>query len=401
VSGGSDEKKTLTPEQRRSVVAAIRRGDSQRQVAREFGVPVSTVQHWLRRASGRRLDRVDWESQTSTPRRKAKTSREMEDKVLAVRKELREFSILGEYGAQAIYDELKLQGATSVPSIRTIGRILKRGGVLYGRGRSRRRAPSRGWYLIDLAAKQTELDSFDVVQGLVIRGGIDVEVLNGISLHGRLVASWPLPAITAKITVEKLTEHWRQWGLPGYVQFDNDTRFQGAHQHKDSFSRVVRLCLGLGVVPVFAPPREYGFQASVESYNGLWQTKVWSRYEHKQLTQLQERSDRYVTAHRARTERKRGHSPSRRTFPADWSLDLQAPLCGRVVFLRRTDQAGSVFFLGRRYVVCSQWLHRLVRCEIDLDRHQITFFALRRSKPDTHDLINTAAYNPPRRTFIE
>jgi hypothetical protein len=240
-----------------------------------------------------------------------------------------------------------------------------------------------------------------VVQGLVIQGGIDVQVLNGVSLHGRLVASWPLSAVTAKVAVEKLSEHWREWGLPGYVQFDNDTRFQGTHRHKDSFGRVTRLCLSLQVVPVFAPPREHGFQASVESFNGLWQAKVWSRFHHDRLEQLQERSGRYVAAHRSKTAEKRNRAPARRDFPVSWSLDLQTPLRGRVIFLRRTDQLGRVFLLGRQFSVSSLWLYRLVRCDVNLDCGEINFFTLRRSQPSDCDLLKTTPYTPPVRPFTE
>jgi hypothetical protein len=239
------------------------------------------------------------------------------------------------------------------------------------------------------------------VQGLVIEGGTDVEVLNAVSLHGRLVASWPLAAVTARVSVEKLTEHWREWGLPGYAQFDNDTRFQGAHQHKDSFGRVMRLCLALQVVPVFAPPREHGFQASVESFNGLWQAKVWARCHHEDLAQLQERSACYVDAHRARTEDKRGCAPPRRDFPRPWSLNLQGPLRGRVIFLRRADQLGKVFLLGREFTVSALWTHRLIRCEVDLNDGEIRFFTLRRAQPLQRDLLKTVPYVPPRRRFTE
>lgn len=370
-------------------------------MAREFGIPVSTAQHWLARASGKRLDRVDWGTQAPIPHRTTRTSRDMEDRILAVRKELREDSVLGEYSASAIRDELVYRRIDSVPSVRTIGRILKRRGVLDKPRRIRRSSPARGWYLLDVARCEAELDSFDVVEGLVIQGGIDVQVLNGISLHGRLAASWPLPSITAKVTVEKLTAHWQECGLPGYVQFDNDTRFQGAHQHKDSFSRVVRLCLSLEVVPVFAPVYEHGFQAQVESYNGLWQAKVWSRFHHDDISQLQGRSQLYVRAHRARTAGKRELAPARKEFPAAWKLDLQAPLRGKIIFLRRTDATGKVYLLGRRFSVSDVWLHRLVRCEVDLDENEISFFTLRRLKPDDHHLVKTIRYIPPTRRFAE
>ena len=69
-------------------------------------------------------------------------------------------------------------------------------------------------------------------------------------------------------------------------QFDNDTRFQGPHQHRDVVSRVMRLCLSLGVTPVFAPVREHGFQNAIENLNGRWQAKVWSRFHHESLAAL-------------------------------------------------------------------------------------------------------------------
>ena len=253
----------------------------------------------------------------------------------------------------------------------------------------------------DLAAKASELDSFDVVQGLVIRGGIDVEVLNAISLHGHLVESWPMDAVTAKSSVTALTSHWCSWGLPQFAQFDNETRFQGAHHHKDSVGRVVRLCLSLEVVPVFAPPREHGFQAAVESYNGLWQMKVWNRFIHEHLKQLQHRSGRYVEAHRAKTVEIREKAPRRRPFPAEWQFDLQARPQGRIIYLRRTNGQGTVFMLGRKLLVDPMWRHRLVRCEVDLVRHQITFFSLRRSAPDQQDQLNEIEYHLPQRPFSE
>ena len=113
------------------------------------------------------------------------------------------------------------------------------------------------------------MDSFDVVEGLVIKDGPEIEVLNGVSLRGGLVVSWPTAAaVTAVFTVESLTAHWREVGLPRYAQFDNAMIFQGTHRYPDALGRVIRLCLSLGVVPVFVPPREMGFQAMIESYNG-------------------------------------------------------------------------------------------------------------------------------------
>src|SRR5262245_55525299 len=198
------------------MVAAVRRGQSLRAVARLIGVGDATVTLWLERARGQRLDRVDWSDRSSVPHATQRTDSAMEDLVLAVRKELAHGD-LGAVGAQAIRQALLDRGGTTVPSIRTINRILARRGALDGRTRTRRPAPPRGWYLPVVAATRAELDSFDIVEGLVIKDGPEVEVLNGVSLHGGLVVSWPTAApVTAVLTVASLTAHGREVGLPGY-----------------------------------------------------------------------------------------------------------------------------------------------------------------------------------------
>src|SRR3954447_21971461 len=325
------------------MVAAVRRGIALREVARRFGVALATVRLWVARADGQRLDRVDFVAKPPGRRRPInRTPEDLEDLVLTLRRELKQSSDLGEFGARAIRDALQAKGVLPLPSARTIGRILERRGALDGRRRARRPAPPAGWYLPDLAARRAELDSSDIVEGLVIKGGTHVEVLNATSLHGGLVASWPMDVVTAKAAVEALVGHWRAVGLPAYAQFDNDTIFQGPHQHKDVVGRVTRLCLGLGIVPVFAPPREPGFQAAIENYNGRWQAKVWARFTHESLAGLEAQSGRYVAASRHRAAARIEAAPERRPFPRDWAPDLQAAPRGRIIYLRRTGAAGGV-----------------------------------------------------------
>src|SRR5207247_1148840 len=143
----------------------------------------------------------------------------------------------------------------------TINRILARRGAFDLQRRVRRPAPPPGWYLPRVVGGAAELDQFDVVEGLHIKNGPEVEVLTVTSLHGGLVDAWPQEAVSAANICAAIEAHWRAVGLPDYVQFDNDTRFQGPHQHPDVVGRVMRLCLSLGVSVVFAPARESGFQA--------------------------------------------------------------------------------------------------------------------------------------------
>ena len=381
------------------MVAAVRRGASQRAVADRFGVALCTMQRWIERAKGKRLGRVDWSSRSRTPKRTGRTDSAIEQQVLTIRRWLKDKSPLGEYGAATIQEEMRVRGIDPRPSIRTIGRILERRGALDARKRTRRLPPPRGWYLPDLAAEHVELDSFDTIEGLAIRGEPHLTILTAISLHGGLAAAWPARSVSAKTTLAALVEHWQEVGLPAYAQFDNDNRFTGPRQHRDAIGRVIRVCLSLKVTPVFAVPSEHGFQAAIESFNARWQAKVWLRFEHRSLPGLKTRSAKYIAAARQRSAARIESAPPRRSFPKRWKLDLQKQPRGTIVYIRRTNERGRVSILGHTFVVDRHWPHRLVRAEVDLTANQIRFLALRRREPTDQPLLKEVPYTLPTKPF--
>ena len=251
-----------------------------RQVAREFGVSVGSVAYWVKQAGATRIDRVAF-AHRKPGRAWKRTDARVEQRILRTRLDLREKSVLGEDGADAIGLALQKratgQSATSVgqvPARATIYRVLERHGALDAAHRQRRPAPPKGGYLAGLAAAKIELDSFAFIEDLKIADGPLVVLLTGISLHAAFASAWIMPRPGAKLSVDAWLAHWREHGLPDYAQFDNDTIFQGAHQFANTVGRVSRLCLALDVVPVFAPPREPGFQNAIEGFDALWQSKV-------------------------------------------------------------------------------------------------------------------------------
>ena len=382
------------------MVAAARRGQAQRAVARRFGIGLGHLQYWLARTRGQRLDRVDWSNQSNAPRahgRQTKTS--VQRRVLALRRELRQ-SDLGFVGAQAIQDALRTECPhRRLPSLRTIGRILKRHGALDAVRRVRRSAPPAGWYLPEVAAGTAELDAFDVIEDLPLEGGPRLDVLTTRALWGSVCGAWISAAMRARWLCERLETHWRAHGCPAYAQFDNDSRFQGTHTHPDVLGQVIRFCLSLGVTPVFAPAREHGPQNLNESFNHLWQQKVWHRFHHVSALAFQARSDRFVAAYQRRRAAREDRAPRRRAFPKRWTLDLHQRPRGMVIYLRRTDEFGAIRVLGHRLEVDAQWVHRLVRAEVDLEAQQIRCYRLRRRAPDEQPLVRTIKYVFPEKQF--
>jgi transposase-like protein len=380
------------------MVQAVRSGASLKSVAVQFDVSVGNVAFWVRRAQGKRLDRVDFSDRSpGCARGWNRTGALIEQRIVELRKSLREDSILGEYGADAIQREWC--NGPPLLSRATINRVLKRYGVTDVHRRVRRPPPPRGWYLPEVAAGRAEVDCFDFIEDLKIAEGPLVDVLTGKSLHGVLTDAWVLSQLSAKGAGACLLGRWGRDGLPAYAQFDNHTMFQGAHQFADTVGRVSRLCLALGVTPVFVPPLEHGMQNAIEGFNALWQAKVWQRHHVASIPELQACSDRYIAAHRARTQTTADMAPPRQPMPRHFELDLHAPLRGRMIFIRRTNETGQVHLLGRRLTVSPNWLHRLVRCEVDFDHYCIRCFALRRRVPTEQPLLATIEYHRPDKPF--
>jgi len=382
------------------MVAEVRRGAAQRAVARRFGIGLGHLQYWLARTHGQRLDRVDWSDQSNAPRTHGRqTQASVQRRVLALRRELRQGD-LGFVGAQAIHDVLRAERPHArLPSLRTIGRILKRHGALDAVRRVRRCAPPPGWYLPEVAAGRAELDAFDVIEDLPLEGGPRLDAFTTRALWGSECGAWISGAMRARWLWERLEAHWRAHGCPVYAQFDNDSRFQGTHTHPDVLGQVIRFCLSVGVIPVFAPAREHGPQNLNESFNHLWQQKVWHRFHHPDEAAFQLRSDRFVAAYQRRRVARDDRAPARRPFPKRWNLDLHQRPHGTVIYLRRTDESGAIRVLGHRLEVDAQWVHRLVRAEVDLDAGKIRCYRLRRRAPDEQPLIRTIPYVFPKKQF--
>jgi hypothetical protein len=83
----------------------------------------------------------------------------------------------------------------------------------------------------EVAAAKTELDSIDIVEGLVLKDSPQVEVFNAVSLHGGLVASWLVQSpVRSQRTIDTLLANWLEVGLPAFAQFYNDRIFQCTHR---------------------------------------------------------------------------------------------------------------------------------------------------------------------------
>ncbi len=123
-------------------------------------------------------------------------------------------------GADAIHQTLVEKGVDDIPSVRTINRISSAAAehlTAVARGPAGPLRPT-GWYLPDVARRPPgRTGQHRHCRGLLwsSKAGRTSEVLNAVSLHGGLTASWPVESpVTSELTNQSLYEHWGPVGLP-------------------------------------------------------------------------------------------------------------------------------------------------------------------------------------------
>jgi len=74
-----------------------------------------------------------------------------------------------------------------------------------------------------------------------------------------------------RIAVSKgLLCSWKTLGIPLYEQMDNQLPMQGSNQFPHSFGIVIRLCLSLGIQPLFIPLREPWRNGIIEHFQNVF-----------------------------------------------------------------------------------------------------------------------------------
>ena len=310
-----------------------------------------------------------------------KTSEHMVKKILCVRKELESHrtrrSTFSGIGAEVIQWELKQRKLHNVPSISTIARILSRHGRIT-KGTPKRNGNDQP-YPYFKAERMGDLHQADLVGPRHLRGPKGVTrfySFHTMDVAGHTAFTSQFPDKQTISLCRHLVEAWRYMGVPNISQVDNEMAATGGGRYPYSLSQVIRLHLLLGIHLVFIPQGEPGRNASVESFNALWQERVLRRHHCPTLTVLRRTSERflryyhYEKPHRGLTQKEHGTRfpgmlrdrlwKSFRHLPKGFTLGryidsnghLNIPIAkGRVSFIRKIDSHGKIEVNGSTYFV--------------------------------------------------
>ena len=169
--------------------------------------------------------------------------------------------------AQAIYYEMRELGISPLPTPDTIHLWLKQAGRIPKR---KARKASNPTY------PELPCKAVNDVQELDFKGPFYLQDRSHkyylVALRDTKSKKTALRALANKsmdAIVDFLVSAWQKIGCPKRLKMDNCLDFRGSNLYPRSPSKLMRVCLDLGVQPVFIPLREPWRNGVVENLNGL------------------------------------------------------------------------------------------------------------------------------------
>ena len=165
----------------------------------------------------------------------------------------------------------------------------------------------------------------------------------------------------ADSVISFITDDWKAFGIPRYLQVDNEASFRGSLYHSRTFGKLTRFCLNFGVELVFIPFNEPWRNAHIESFNSRFDKLLWQPEVFKDLDQIRSESKKFRDKHnnyqkyRKNTFSKQNtKSYKTRYLPDDFKFDLSRHLPitrGRLHFVRSVNEKGNVNVLNEDFYV--------------------------------------------------
>jgi len=354
---------------RKQAVELYLSGVTTSDIVQKLGRSRQWVHKWITRY--RIKGGPDWfRSESTSPKKvRNRTLQNEEDLVVNVRKALAD-RIYSQTGALSIMYEIERIGFKP-PSIPTINRILKRHNLINFSGVKQRKG-------IEYPSYFTLVQQMDLVGPRYLAGGSRFYFQNIIDTENHHVEVYPIKDKRSITVAINLVHFWTVYGMPDYLQMDNELSFRGSNRHPRSLGIVLRLALSQRVTPIFIPPSEPWRNGIVEKFNSNLNKYFFSAQRFTSIEDIQKKahefSDFHNQNHRYSTQGSKypnqieSISQEHRLGPID--LEDQIPLVeGSVIFIRFIRSDRRLTILGTGFTVKKELVYTYVIAEIIVDQH--------------------------------
>lgn len=354
---------------RKQAVELYLSGDSISDIVQKLGRSRQWVHKWITRY--RTKGGNDWfHSESTSPKQvHNRIPQNEEELVVNVRKAL-EGRTYSQTGAISIMYEIERMGLKP-PSIPTINRILKRNNLINCSSVKQRKG-------IEYPNYFTLVQQMDLVGPRYLTGGSRFYFQNIIDTENHHVGVYPIRDKRSTTIARIIVQFWTTYGIPDYLQMDNELAFRGSNRYPRSLGIVLRLALSQGVTPIFIPPSEPWRNGIIEKFNSNLNKYFFSVQKFTSFEDVEEKSPVFSDFHNQnhRYSTQGGKYPNQiKSISQEHklgSINLEDPIPlveGSVIFIRfiRSDRRLTILRTG--FTVKQELVYTYVIAEIVIDQH--------------------------------
>ena len=288
-------------------------------------------------------------------------------------------------GNQAIQWKLIDMEVQPVPSLSTIGRILRRRELTHRR--TGRYTPKGKKYPKLPALLPNQSHQVDMVGPCYLTGPIKFYSLHAVDTAINRCGIEPISSKAAQSIQDAVYAIWMRMGIPENLQVDNEMAFFGSPIHPRGMGPLIRLCLRYGVKLWFIPPSEPWWNGVVEKFNDHYEQKFLDKVIMSSMSQLRQESLAFEQRHNStyRYSKIKGKTPLKALTAAGTKLifpsksdapkhPLDKPEEGFYHLVRfiRSDCRLNIF--GEMFSVPPQTQYEYVVATIDVKEQKMKLF---------------------------
>lgn len=370
-------------EVRKEAIKRYIEGEKQDDICNSLSKSKSWLKKWLKRYH---TGSKEWYKDLS---KKPKNSRnkideQIETVVVNIRESLMEgdskftkYSFVGAEAIQFHMEELNYN-PSSIPSLSTIKRIIKRHKLRVNKKERYKRVKSKGRYSLIRPEFIDEMHQMDFVGPRYIKGYGAINSLHLKDVVSRLVEGNQYAGKSMDNVLNFLLGYWKVHPIPRYIQVDNGMSFAGDFIHPRSFSRFVRLCLYVGVEVIFIAPAKPWMNGTIEEFNKGFDRLFWKRETFTSLSDIRKKFKTFVESQNKfnawKSEKKDLQSISpKRILKRGFKLDLnEIPLVsGKVHFIRIVNSVGNITVLNELFQIGEEYIGEYIWATIDTGQQSL------------------------------
>lgn len=364
-------------ELREQAVRRYEHGESPKEIYQSLGKSKTWFFKWLKRSQ---LAGKDWARDLSRrPHRTRKRVDEaVEQAVIETRKSL-EKELYAQIGALNISWHLKQQGINP-PPIGTINKILKRNNLVRKRPKYE---PKNVDYPSLEIIHSNYLHQFDVVGPRYLKTDGRFYSANIIDAYDRRCSVNPIRRQTKVDIANALIRSWQTLGIPLYLQMDNKLPARGSNRYPHSFGLVIRLCLKLGIQPIFIPIKEPWRNGIIERFQDVFDKMFFRAQYFKNFLHLLQQARCFEAFHdqNHRYSTLEGKTPAEkvsgnlRFLPTNFRIPRELPITPGYVHLIRFIRSNRVLdIFGEKFSMPLRVEYEYVWATIDTTKEILSVY---------------------------